>query len=162
MRKYGILIAAGFLVFILQTTFSQVISIKGWSPDFLIILVFVVTLRFNATLSLIFAFIMGIMQDLFITDFSGISAFSNVLAAYAALFFKENNITTSVFTLGLLVISLIRHTIFFFLITIGSQFEFWVFFYQTVLPNSVYTLVIGVLIFFVFKNSILKEIENEF
>jgi len=161
MRKYGILLAAGFLVFILQTTFSQVISIRGWSPDFLVILIFVVSLRYNSTLSLLFAFFMGILQDIFITDFYGISAFSNVIAAYAALLFRENNITTGVFTLGLLVISLVKHTIFYFLLTVGSQFEFWLFFYQTVLPQSVYTLFIGVLIFFVFKNSILKELENE-
>lgn len=161
MRKYGILILAAFLVFILQTVFAQVINIHGWSPDFLIILVFVVSLRFNPTLSLVFAFLVGLLQDMFVTDFFGISAFSNVIAAYIALFFKENKITTGVFTLGLLIVSFTKHFVFYFLLTIGSQFNFWMFLYLVVLPQSIYTLIIGVLIFFVFKNLILKEIENE-
>ncbi len=162
MKKYATLIILGFIVLILQSAFAPIINIAGWTPDFLIILIFIISFRYNVTPALLYAFLLGLMQDLFVTDFVGLSAAANVVAAYTALHFKESVMTPGIFALGLLVVSLVKHLVYYFVLSFGPTFDFWIFLYSVVFPQSIYTLIIGVIIFFIFNNLILKEINNEF
>ncbi len=88
MRRFLLLLLAGILLLIVQTTWLSLLPIQRIRPDFLLIFTLYLAFLFPPTLGGILAFLMGYLMDLFSGNALGFYAFSRTLVFFVAQFFK--------------------------------------------------------------------------
>ncbi|HBG22293.1 MAG TPA: rod shape-determining protein MreD [Peptococcaceae bacterium] len=93
--RYLLIVFSFFLALTLQTTVMPLIQYKGAVPDLMLVYVVFTALFSNAAVGGSVGFIVGFMQDLVISRYLGLHAFSAFLTGYIVgeledKFFKEN------------------------------------------------------------------------
>ena len=141
-----------FLVFFgvvtLQLTVVPLLAIKSIPPDLTLIFVVSVAVQKGRVSGVMFGFGAGIINDLFSTDLLGATALANSIAAYIAGFVGREQLerqTLSIF-LVLTISVLCRDFILNFLMAVGTELSFWRILFSKVLPHSLYSVILAILL----------------
>jgi len=150
---YVCLLAASVL---LQLTFVPFFSINGATPDVILIVIMIVSIREGRIWGVICGFIMGLCFDFFGTGFVGVSSLANSVAAFSAGFLRTTQLERRLVTLySILLGTIFVHDVFYFTIQrLGSYVNYWDLFLHDILPQSLYTLVFVAIIHLVFPRHI--------
>jgi rod shape-determining protein MreD len=144
-----------FILMNLQTYISQLISLRDIAPDLLLIWLVYIAIKEGQLTGTIWGFIIGLMFDLSTGSFTGLSAMSKTIAGFTAgYFFDENKAPLMLgsyrFVLTVLFVSLIHNTIYFIILTRGSDIGLLKAIFQIGLATSFYTSAVALLPMFVF------------
>jgi rod shape-determining protein MreD len=150
MLKFIIYSVLFFLAATLQTVIVPVISIHGAQPSFLLILTVIIAIRHGALAGCLTGFVSGLLCDVYApVEWLGAYSFS-----YCVIGFLVGQIEESFINLNLLLkivllfaVELIKDLMYF--IAIGkSADETFQAFWSSSLPNSLYTICIGAIFFY--------------
>lgn len=141
-------IAFFFLSITLQVNIVPLFSIKGISPDLVLILVIAVAIRHGKFWGVVAGFFAGLIFDAFGTAFLGLSSLVNSIAAFVAGFLLGEQLEQRfVVVVSLIFASLLIHDFFYYIVlAIGTPISFWATLFKHVLPQSFYTMVFMVII----------------
>ncbi|MFQ5601657.1 MAG: rod shape-determining protein MreD [bacterium] len=137
------------IVIILQVTLAPLFSIKHITPDFVLIAVVYFTLKNGRIWGVIAGFTAGLLIDVLLTDFIGLSSLTNTIAAYAVGFLSQKQSDKPNWrTIGIFMIILLIHDLIYFtILTIDVPVNFWNTLFLHALPTSFYTLLFMIMIF---------------
>lgn len=138
-----------------QIYVSQLISMRDISPDFLLIWLVYLSIKEGQLTGTIWGFIIGLMFDLSTGSFVGLSALTKTISGFAAgYFFGENRAQLTFgsyrFVLIILFVSFIHNTLYFILLTRGSDIGLVSAIFQIGLATSFYTSAVALLPMLVF------------
>ncbi|MCI0513658.1 rod shape-determining protein MreD [candidate division KSB1 bacterium] len=136
------------IAFLAQLILTAFIEIKGIRPDFLLLVVLWISVQegqFSGTLA---GFGLGLMQDIFETQFIGLSALTKSIVGFGAALMPLSDLKTSRqrMALTLFLASLIHDWLFYEIKLIHIPQGFFSIFIAFVLPGAIYTTLIGLLI----------------
>jgi rod shape-determining protein MreD len=149
-----------FLIFVFGFLFQDIIvnnllSIKNVRFDFITIVLIFFGLEFGGVRATIVGFIVGLVQGLgfFSGGFIGLSSLTKSITGFYAGFFQrsKNKWNDLYFLLILFSGCLIHNIIYFYISTLGLESSIYYVFFRTILPSSIYTTIIGMMIFYSFK-----------
>jgi rod shape-determining protein MreD len=156
MKRFVLLLLAGILLLILQTTWLSFLPVQRIRPDILLIFTLYLAFLFPPILGGILAFFMGYLMDVFSGNTLGFYTFSRTLVFFATQFFKERfylegfsfqflfAFIFSILEGGLLLILINGLEPVSFGNLLSSLFTF-------LLPQSFFTGLVAPLLFFLFK-----------
>ena len=72
-----------FLIFLLQTTWIQSLQIYGIIPNAVVLALVLLTLSADSAEALLLAFVIGLLQDAYLSENLGLNSFANVLVVMA-------------------------------------------------------------------------------
>ncbi len=135
----------------LQTTLVPFISIKGITPDIILILLIIYTLKLGQMPGTILGFSFGFFFDLVSGGLLGTSMFSKTIAGFVGgYFFSENKIDTFLnsFTFSgiILICSIFDSVLFTFFSSIDFTSNIFQIFFEEGLLPALYTALISLLI----------------
>jgi len=141
-------IAFFILCIILQITIIPLFSIKGISPDLIIILVISVSIQRGKFWGVVAGFSTGLVFDAFGTALVGLSSLANSISAFVAGFLLGEQVEQRFGVIvGLILVSLLIHDFLYYtILSIGTSIGFWVTLFKHVVPQSFYTLIFMVII----------------
>ncbi len=141
-------IAFFILSIILQITIIPLFSIKGISPDLILILVISVSIQRGKFWGVVAGFSAGLVFDAFGTAFAGLSSLANSISAFVAGFLLGEQLEQRFGVIvGLILVSLLIHDFLYYtILSIGTSIGFWVTLITHVVPQSFYTLIFMVII----------------
>ena len=141
-------IAFFILSIILQITIIPLFSIKGISPDLILILVISVSIQRGKFWGVVGGFSAGLVFDAFGTAFVGLSSLANSISAFVAGFLLGEQLEQRFGVIvGLILVSLLIHDFLYYtILSMGISIGFWVTLFKHVVPQSFYTLIFMVII----------------
>lgn len=146
--RYILAFAAALL---LQATFVPFIEIVTWKPNLVLIVLTLLAIHHGKTAGSTAGFVVGIASDLFSGSLLGLSALSKSVSGYVAGgvagFFQERG----QFIFTLLIAGSCHDLIWYFISTLGESVNWWVILRFQIIPNLLYTAIVGMLIFIVIK-----------
>jgi len=134
-----ILIIFGISSIILQSFVVPLIEISGWRPDFVLIIVLLISKRFGTVSGSTSGFILGILQDSLTALPVGITAFPKVIVGYALGKFKVMRLEGAMYYLWFIIMIFLHEFIFYGLIQFKMDIDFSQLLYTRVFPNTVYS-----------------------
>jgi rod shape-determining protein MreD len=155
LSQHAYLIIAIIVIKIIQINLSGVLRISLWAPDLGLIAIFMISHYIQRRYGMIYGFLYGFFHDLNLSVL-GVNSLAKTVAGFVGGFFKFNEIYNhTTFAIGLFVVSLVNNIISFGINSYGVQSFIDVFFRYCV-PNTIYTFVVGVLVYFLFENGLRK------
>ncbi|MDI6804099.1 MAG: rod shape-determining protein MreD [Bacteroidota bacterium] len=126
MGRYLKFIFISIIFIVLQTTVANIISIRSISPDFLLIWIVLIAIRYGQVESTLFGFAIGLLYDLATGGVIGLSSLSKSVSGFVAGYFYNENKTE--ITLGsyrfllIVLLTALLHNLFYYLIYLqGSE-----------------------------------------
>lgn len=155
MSRFTKFIFISIIFIVFQTTVANIISIKGISPDFLLIWIVLIAIRYGQVESTLFGFIIGLLYDLATGGVIGLSSLSKSLSGFmAGYFFNENKIEITLSSYRFLLIVLLTsviHNLFYYLIFLqGSELNTFRSIVMVGGITALYTTTISLLPVFIF------------
>lgn len=137
-----------FFSLIFQFTVIPLFSIKGITPNLVIIVVISIAFRYGQLWGVIAGFFSGLIFDMFGTGFVGISSLAYSICAYGVGFLASEQLQRRFsIIIGLLFVALVvQDILYFFVISVGTSISFWETLIEQAIPHSLYTLVFIVII----------------
>jgi rod shape-determining protein MreD len=89
MKRFVLLLLAGIVLLILQTTWLSFLPIQRIRPDLLLIFTLYLAFLFPPVLGGVLVFFLGYLMDLFSGNTLGLYAFSRTIVFFATQFLKE-------------------------------------------------------------------------
>ena len=127
---------------IVQALFAPLIAIHFYEPDFVLVVVLLISKRFGGIKGSTAGFLLGLLQDAVTGLPLGISALPKSAVGYLGGKFHGHAIKSLSLDLWFIVFILIHEIIFYALFQFKSEFSFHYFFLNRALPNTLYTTVI--------------------
>jgi rod shape-determining protein MreD len=154
MNSKWILVALGLIVVFIQYVTYPFLNINRVVPDLVLIFVLLLSIKFESGFVFLMAFILGIFQDLILTNFIGLSSIGNLVAVYPVILFgsKSKSLETSTFLWKISMSSIIKYIIVFYVIFLPQNFGVIHILIYYVLPYMFYTLVLSFVLLLLFKN----------
>lgn len=151
--QYILSIVLFFPVLLLQTTLIPLISIKGITPDLILILLVFYTINNGQIYGTVLGFIYGFLFDLITGSLIGSTMISKLLAGFAAGYFssetKRNNYLMPVnFSLIIFFAALIDSVIYSFFSALDFNTTILNLFFRHALLPAIYTAVISLFLIF--------------
>ncbi|MCF7796300.1 MAG: rod shape-determining protein MreD [Lentisphaeria bacterium] len=137
-------IIAAFLSILMQWMVQPIIAIGGIGPNFLVIFIIAMALRFGPIPSVWAAFVLGLIIDaLTATDLMGLTAFSLAVVGYVSAQFRGylNKITPILQYVILFLIVCIYYVVNDFIAYQSLDWRFNTILLNHILPSSVYTFI---------------------
>lgn len=143
---YFLVIIAGF---VLQRTAGDLLAIYGREPDFLLMVLVFLALDLDRIPGTVAGFFVGIFQDLLSSGLLGLSALTKSAVGFLAGWFSRNDRRGEFISFGLILwgSALVHDLLFYLLYTLGKDLSFWQLAVHHALPASLYTLLIGMILF---------------
>lgn len=153
LGKYLIFLIIGLW---LETGPLNFIELWGATPDLILILVVIIALSEETSLTLIFAFFAGVLQDAFVTDFWGVSALSKISIGMFVGYFKRKDAqyTLPYFSILLIVSCAINEFISQLILSFGNGISLSRLVFTIIVPNVFYSSLFGVLVYLLFQGII--------
>ncbi len=146
--RYGLAFAAALL---LQITFVPLIEIVTWKPNLVLVVLTLLAIHHGKIAGSTAGFVVGLASDLLSGGLLGLSSMSKSISGYiaggVAGFFQER----SQFIFTLLIAGACHDLIWYFVSTLGEAVNWWVILRFHIIPNLLYTAIVGMLIFIIFK-----------
>jgi len=142
---------------ILQLSVSNYIQILHWKPDFILIAVVLIGIRFNAAIGSTAGFFGGLAGDLVSAHLLGLGALSKSVAGYVAGNISPKFEQKSQFVLTLLISGLIDDALFFVINTMGKNFSWHIIFFVYIIPSLFYTVLVGMFLYYLLGNWLMND-----
>ena len=153
--KWILLFVFGILFQSIIVDYFDLLSIKGVRPDFVIIILIFFGLNFGGLHATVVGFSVGLIQGLGFLGggFIGLSSLTKSITGFYAGFFQKSKRKWNDLYFLIIFLSgcLIHNFLFFYIYTLGSKINIFSMLIKFVLPKSIYTTIIGMMIFYVFK-----------
>ena len=135
-------------VLFLQLTFANFMAVYGISPNFLVIYLVYLSLKFQRTWGSVIGFLMGIFQDAVSTPLFGVNAFSKTFSGFFVHLLPRGKVGTPIADVGLLIftVTLVHDFLFNFIYSLESQQGVLFILLRYAAPGAVYTAVLGMMI----------------
>lgn len=138
------------LTLIIQLGFLHILSIDGFLPDLLLILIIWITIQEDRFYGIITGFLAGLLFDLFSEDILGSNALIKASAAYLAgslgkleiQISKTNNLR---FILSILIAAILNNAIYYLIYLDIRDFSLTNYFVQNIFVSAIYTTVIALI-----------------
>ena len=138
------------LVFVLQTTVSEWLQILGIGPDFVVIFIVSVAIRFGPATGCFWGFLAGFTQDVYApVEWLGANTISMTIVGFLVGLLEERFLTLNLpAKIGVLGLAFFVNDMFYFLITGLEKEVVTNLFITRTLPEFAYTVVIGGIAFY--------------
>ncbi len=138
------------LVFAIQSTVGEWLQIVGIGPDFVVIFVVSVALRYGAAAGCLWGFLAGFTQDVYApVEWLGANSIAMTIVGFAVGQLEEHFLTLYVpAKVGVLGLAFFVNDMFYFLITGLEKDVVTTLFLTRTVPECIYTLVIGGILFY--------------
>ncbi len=138
------------------------LSIDGISPDILLIWLAYLTLTEGQIVGTIAGFSLGLLFDLAIGGFLGLTALTKTIACFfGGYFYNENKTLMTLgsfqFTIFVFVLSFLNNTIYFAIFVAGTQMHYPATVLWYGLTTAMYTAVVSLLPMFLFSRKVKSE-----
>ena len=143
------LVILALAVYVFQSHFVDWISIYQRKPDFLVIYLILFSLHEGQISGTIAGFFLGLLQDLLSPSFLGLNVLVKSITGFVTGYFKLFQ-TKPEFLFWFFVFSWFHDTLYYYFYTLNSQISFWQMIFRYTLPNTIYTTLIGFIIFLTF------------
>lgn len=147
-----ILLWTGLVIamFALQTTLAPVITVAGVKPDFLILVLFLVSVKTGVLPAIYIGFMLGLAQDFYSPDILGQNALAKTVLGFFSGLFNEKVIRIDpILQIVLLVLAFVIHDLIYFAVQVvksGSPLQLaGTQIFTTTLPRALYTLVFALI-----------------
>jgi len=156
-----------FIIFgclLIQSNLIDLIAIKKIKPDFLLIVLIWIGQKEGQFVGTIGGFFIGLIQDIFETQFLGLSALCKSIAGFVAGRLKTKEREVNLINLGtfIFIIGLLHNLIYYSIRLLGTGYGFLRLIFRFILPETFYTLVFGLIIFSILPQKWSKNIgDNE-
>lgn len=138
------------LSIIVQLKVLPLFAVAGITPNLVLILVISVAFRTGKIAGMASGFAAGIVVDSFSSGLLGVSSLANVLCAFVAGSWPHEQVIRPAVKSGQLLSTVLVHdVIYFWFLTIGTNFGLWHVLFSTVLPHSMYTMVFTAIVYMV-------------
>ena len=151
--RYTLLIV---LAIIFQFTLVQFLEILHWRPDLLLIVLVIFSLRKGPNWGMSLGFFLGLLQDLLSSHLLGLLALSKTVTGFLAGSLRGKFAEKTEFFLTLLIVGLFHDLFYFFISTLGENFSLQSLFILYTLPNLMYTIIIGGILYY-FIDPVLED-----
>ncbi len=131
----------GLLSIFVQALIVPLIRINIWQPDVVLCTVLLLSKRFGGIRGSTSGFVLGILQDTLTGMPVGMSALPKTVAGYLAGKFHGQNIKGLFMDLWFVFFILIHEIIFYALLSIKAELNFWQILVLRALPNVIYTMI---------------------
>jgi len=138
------------LVFVLQTTVSEWLQIFGIGPDFVVIFIVSVAIRYGPATGCFWGFLAGFTQDVYApVEWLGANTIAMTIVGFAVGLLEERFLTLNLpAKIGVLGLAFFVNDMFYFLITGLEKDVVTNLFITRTLPEFAYTMVIGGIAFY--------------
>ncbi|MCC7430782.1 rod shape-determining protein MreD [bacterium] len=133
------------LVYFVQIFTSEIAKIGNAKPDFLLAFLFFYSVYNSQTKATFAGFLAGLSEDIFLTQFVGLMAFSKTIAGFLFYYFSGKKHNLLYFLGGFFVVAVIHFMIFDFVYLSNNFLGIGEILLKFVLPNSVYSLALSLL-----------------
>jgi len=136
------------ICFLIQFTIVPLLSIRDITPDLILIMVISFAFRMGQFWGVLVGCIAGLFWDIFGTEIIGLSSLSKTIAGFVAGFLGRERIERRLSVLtGLLFITTFIHDIVYYsILTIGTSASLWKILVRFVIPKTLYTVIIAIMI----------------
>lgn len=148
--KYAIIF---FIVLVIDLNVIDLISIKGITPDIVLIYLIFISLREPQTTSTVIGFAGGLVQDLFSLSILGLSSLTRSISCFITAFFQRSKGIYSILHLALIffIVTIINDRIYQFIYLLGSDQKLFKSFLYHSVPRAIYTTIIALIMNFIFS-----------
>lgn len=162
--RYGSGSLLVFFVFIVQSTMLRSVQIRGIVPNVMIITIISFALLRGKVDAAIAGAALGLLQDIYFGDVIGFYAIIYMYIGFATGFLHMNFYKDSILIpIGVMAAAdvLVNLIVYFFTFLFRGQLQFHLYLGQIIIPELIYTLFIGFLLYRIFYmiNSVVEEIE---
>ena len=142
-----------FVVLFIEKTLLHLVSIRQITPDLVLILIIIISLREDRSKSTGIGFVAGLIQDTFTTGFLGLSALAKSIIGFLGVFFQQpkRKYNLSYFISVSFVLTIIHEFFYELIYNLGSHLGFFKLLFYYMIPRTLYTVVVSVIVYFLFK-----------
>jgi rod shape-determining protein MreD len=135
------------VVVLLQTTFSELLSIHGIKPDVVVIYLVYIALAEKRSTATLAGFLLGLVEDIISTGLYGISALTKSIAAFVAGSFRGQRDFKDFYgpCIVIAAASFTQNILGYSILSLGSPLGFWQAIFILAVPSTIYTTVIGLI-----------------
>jgi len=151
------------VLLLLQLSLSNLLSIYGIKPDFILIFVVYISLRYGRLWGCISGFFMGFIQDSFLAIFIGLNALCKAFVGFLVSIIPWR-ITGTSSTDGLVILffaALIHDFLYNWIYSFGSGSGILFVLLRYALPGAIYTTLIGLITYSIFPKVFRVRYEEE-
>ncbi|MBD3290680.1 rod shape-determining protein MreD [candidate division KSB1 bacterium] len=147
--KYAIIF---FIVLVIDLNVIEIISIKGITPDIILIYLIFISLRETQAASTIIGFSAGLLQDLFSLSMLGLSSLTKSISCFITAFFQraKRNYSIMHLTIVFFIITVIHDRIYQFIFLLGTDQKLFKSFLYHSVPKAIYTTIVALILNFIF------------
>jgi len=144
-------VAIYFILLFVETNLLHLISIKNITPDLILIYVLNISLMENRSRATIIGFFSGLIQDVFTTNFFGLSAFSKSVMGFVGVFFQQQRMEYRLlYFMTIFFVLIFFHELIYQLIySLGGGINFSDLFLYSIVPRTFYTLAVAAIFIFI-------------
>jgi len=157
ISSYTRYVIAFFAALMLQAIFVPAIQIRGWKPDLVLIVLVIFALQHGKTAASTAGFFVGMMSDLLSWKLLGLGALTKTISGYVAAIVGKFLQDRNQFILTLFITGFIHDLFFYFIITLGKEIVWRVLIFAQIIPNLLYTAIIGIVINYFFGRWLAKN-----
>jgi rod shape-determining protein MreD len=142
------IVLVALIIFLLQITVLDEISVAGAAPDLVVVLLIVLVLDRNPATAVIIGFMLGFLQDLGNASFLGMNALAHSIIAYAASHIGGRFFPESVLFKGLLIFTaaILKSLIVLIVTTSFALQDVIASFFRYAILSSIYTAFVGMVV----------------
>ena len=150
------------VVLILQHSFANFMAIYGVKPNFIVIYIVFLSIKFGRLFGCIAGFFMGIIEDSFLTILFGLNAFCKSFVGFIADNVPAGLIGNNLLDIGFLLVlaSLVHNFLYNWIYSFGADVSAIFLLFRFALPGALYTALIGMIITAIFPKSIQLRYEK--
>jgi len=146
--KYAMLF---LLVYIVEANVIDIISIKGITPDIILIYLIFVSLNESQTSATIIGFGAGLLHDVLSIGLLGLSALTKSISCFITSYFQQSKKSYTVAKLAIIffIISIIHDRIYQFIFAMGTSQNIYKSLLSHSIPKALYTVIVALIINFI-------------
>jgi rod shape-determining protein MreD len=150
MKRHAGYAVRAVVLLIVQATLVDMVSLKGITPDLLLIFIVYLAVKEGQMYVLPWGFALGLVLDLSTGTVIGLSALSKTVAAFTAgYFFSENKITMTLSTYRFLLLvfltAFVHNAVYFTIFTMGSDIGLFGAVFGVGLASALFTTTVAIL-----------------
>lgn len=161
--KYLKYTAIYLFVFMIDTYLIDIISIKGITPDLILIFLIFISLRASQITATLTGFCGGVFQDLFTFGVLGLSSLIKSLLCFIAFYFQRLRNMQAIYYLAIIffVTTLIHDQVYQFILLLGTNQKLFSSFLYHSIPKALYTMIVALIINLLFHKFIWRTDQNQ-
>ncbi len=160
--KFFVVVLIFITILLAQLTFANLLSIYEIKPDFILVFLVYISLKFGRLWGTTSGFGMGLMIDCFMTPLFGINALCKSFVGFLVSLMPRRVTGTPHLDGGFLLFfgALLHDFIFNLIYSLGSETALLFIFFRYALPGAIYTTLVGALTYAVYPEFLKMKYEQ--